>query len=106
MLFCFAFLSFVIVYCALSGTSAGYGFVKFSDDEGAAKSIAALNGFQLNGKTLKVSIARPMHQKNERTTLYVAGAKSLDFSLFPILDHRMTLICILCGWSVIFMVKE
>ena len=57
----------------MAGASAGYGFVKFTSDEGALKAQVALNGFQLNGKTLKVSVARPMHQKNEKTTLYVAG---------------------------------
>jgi RNA recognition motif-containing protein len=58
----------------ITGASAGYGFVKYTADEGAHKALSALNGFQLNGKTLKVSIARPMHQKNEKTTLYVAGS--------------------------------
>jgi RNA recognition motif-containing protein len=59
-----------------TGTSAGYGFVKYVDDESAMKAITQLNGFQLHGKTLKVSLARPMHQKNEKTTLYVAGMPS------------------------------
>jgi len=62
-----------LVLDKMTGASAGYGFVKYTTDEAALKSLSALNGFQLNGKTLKVSIARPMHQKNEKTTLYVAG---------------------------------
>jgi hypothetical protein len=75
---CSGFTSSHVIHdgCSLNitGASAGYGFVKYTADEGAHKALSALNGFQLNGKTLKVSIARPMHQKNEKTTLYVAGA--------------------------------
>ncbi len=63
--------------CVLSqlpaGASAGYGFVKFANDDGAHKALSALNGFQMNGKTLKVSIARPLGAKADKTTLYVAG---------------------------------
>ena len=58
----------------LPGASSGYGFIKFVDDESAAKAIASLNGFQLHGKMLKVSIARHLQGKPiEKATLYVAG---------------------------------
>ena len=42
-----------------TGRSKGFGFV-LMDDQGADKAIAALNGSQLDGRTLTVNEARPM----------------------------------------------
>jgi RNA recognition motif-containing protein len=41
-----------------SGRSRGFGFVTFNDDEGADKAIAALNGTELDGRTIRVDVAQ------------------------------------------------
>ena len=41
-----------------SGRSRGFGFVTFSDDEAADKAIAAMNGFQLDGRPIRVDVAQ------------------------------------------------
>lgn len=53
--------------------SLGYGFVKFPTAEQAEKAIQALNGKQLEGKRLKVAIARPQGVGDKNCNLYVAG---------------------------------
>jgi RNA recognition motif-containing protein len=41
-----------------SGRSRGFGFVTFADDEAADKAIAAMNGFQLDGRAIRVDVAQ------------------------------------------------
>jgi RNA recognition motif-containing protein len=41
-----------------SGRSRGFGFVTFVDDEAADKAIAAMNGFQLDGRAIRVDVAQ------------------------------------------------
>jgi len=41
-----------------SGRSRGFGFVTFNDDEAADKAIAAMNGFQLDGRAIRVDQAQ------------------------------------------------
>jgi len=41
-----------------SGRSRGFGFVSFEDDEAADRAIAALNGTDLDGRTIKVNVAQ------------------------------------------------
>ena len=43
-----------------TGRSKGYGFVEMADDEAGDKAIAALNEVDMDGKTLSVSVARPL----------------------------------------------
>ena len=47
-----------------TGRSRGFGFVEMTSAEDGEKAIAALNGSQVNGRTLNVNEARP---KPERT---------------------------------------
>jgi RNA recognition motif-containing protein len=42
-----------------TGRSRGFGFVTFDDDEAADKAVAALNGTELDGRTIKVDVAKP-----------------------------------------------
>jgi RNA recognition motif-containing protein len=41
-----------------TGRSRGFGFVTFEDDEAADKAIAALNGTELDGRTIRVDVAQ------------------------------------------------
>ena len=41
-----------------SGRSRGFGFVTFADDEAADKAIAAMNGFELDGRAIRVDVAQ------------------------------------------------
>jgi cold-inducible RNA-binding protein len=41
-----------------TGRSRGFGFVTFDDDEAADKAVAALNGTDLDGRTIKVDVAQ------------------------------------------------
>jgi RNA recognition motif-containing protein len=42
-----------------SGQSRGFGFVEFSSSEEANRAVEAMNGTNLDGRTLNVNIARP-----------------------------------------------
>ena len=46
-----------------TGRSRGFGFVEMTNAEDGEKAIAAINGTQINGRTLNVNEARP---KTER----------------------------------------
>lgn len=48
----------------LSGRSRGFGFVEMSSQGEAQKAIDALNGTQLEGRTLVVNEARPQEKRN------------------------------------------
>ena len=41
-----------------TGRSRGFGFVTFDEDEAADKAVAALNGTDLDGRTIKVDVAQ------------------------------------------------
>ena len=41
-----------------TGRSRGFGFVTFEDDESADKAVAALNGTELDGRTIRVDVAQ------------------------------------------------
>jgi len=49
-----------------TGQSRGFGFVEMSSDEEAQKAIAALNGTQMDGRTLTVNEARPQRTNSSR----------------------------------------
>jgi cold-inducible RNA-binding protein len=46
-----------------SGRSKGFGFVEMSSDSEAQAAIAALNGTQTEGRTLKVNEAKPREDR-------------------------------------------
>jgi RNA recognition motif-containing protein len=48
----------------LTGRSRGFGFVEMNSDAEAKKAIEALNGTQLEGRTLTVSEARPQEPRS------------------------------------------
>ena len=46
-----------------TGQSRGFGFVEMGSSDEAQKAIAALNGTQLDGRTLVVNEAKPMESR-------------------------------------------
>ena len=53
------------------GESLAYGFVNFKSPDDGLRAIATLNGVEREGKTMKVSVAKPKFLR-ETTNLYVA----------------------------------
>ncbi len=49
-----------------SGRSKGFGFVEFASEADAQKAIDAMNGKELEGRTLVVNVARPMVKRDDR----------------------------------------
>ena len=46
-----------------TGRSKGFGFVEMSDDAAAQKAIAELDGAMVDGRSIKVMIARPKEER-------------------------------------------
>ena len=46
-----------------SGRSRGFGFVTMKDDAGAEKAIKDMDGKEIEGRALKVNVARPLAQR-------------------------------------------
>ncbi len=49
-----------------TGRSRGFGFVEMSNDDEARAAIEALNGFELDGRQLRVNEARPREERPRR----------------------------------------
>jgi len=47
-----------------TGRSKGFGFVEMGNEEEAKKAIEMFNGKELDGRTIKVSEARPLKPRN------------------------------------------
>ena len=58
----------------MTGKSRGFAFVTMNDDAQANAAMSALNGREVNGRTLTVNEARP---REERPRSYGAGAASV-----------------------------
>ena len=48
----------VVVSDRDTGRSRGFGFVTFEEDESADKAVAALNGTELDGRSIRVDVAQ------------------------------------------------
>ncbi len=55
-----------IVTDRFTGQSRGFGFVEMGSEEEAKKAITALDGTQLDGRTLKVDEAKPSPDRGNR----------------------------------------
>lgn len=51
-----------------TGRSKGFAFVEMADEESANKAIAALDGKDLDGRTVVVNVAKPREDKPRRDT--------------------------------------
>lgn len=49
-----------------SGRSKGFGFVEFEDEANNQKSIDQLNGQELDGRAIAISVARPKEDRPQR----------------------------------------
>jgi RNA recognition motif-containing protein len=47
-----------------TGRSRGFGFVEMSDDTAAQKAIAELDGATVDGRAIKVSVAKPREERS------------------------------------------
>jgi RNA recognition motif-containing protein len=56
-----------IITDRVTGQSRGFGFVEMSTADEAKKAIAALNGTQLDGRTLIVNEAKPQESRAQGT---------------------------------------
>lgn len=68
-----------------TGISMGFGFVNFETNEAATAAADALNGLELHGKRIKVSVARPAWKANIHSNLYVANLPT-DYSESDVLE--------------------
>ena len=59
-------ISVKIVTDRETGRSKGYGFVEMAEDEAGNKAIEALNGVEIDGRTIAVSVARPREEAPRR----------------------------------------
>jgi RNA recognition motif-containing protein len=48
----------IVISDRYTGRSRGFGFVTFNDDEAADKAIEALNGTELDGRSIRVDVAQ------------------------------------------------
>lgn len=55
-----------VIFDKMSGRSKGFGFVEMSTEEEAQAAIAALNGTELDGRTITVAEARPQESRPPR----------------------------------------
>ncbi len=49
-----------------TGRSKGFGFVEMPDDAQAQEAISKLDGQELDGRTVKVNVARPREERPRR----------------------------------------
>ena len=59
-------LSATVIVDKMSGRSKGFGFVELEDDKQAQNAIKELNGLDMEGRKLNVSVARPMEERPRR----------------------------------------
>ncbi len=58
--------SATIIMDKMSGRSKGFGFVEMGSEEEAQKAISMFDGKEFEGRTLRVSEARPMEERPRR----------------------------------------
>lgn len=59
-------LSATVITDKFTGQSRGFGFVEMASDDEAKKAIEALNGSDVNGRNIAVSVAKPREERPDR----------------------------------------
>ncbi len=59
-------VSATIISDRFTGRSKGYGFVEMAEKREGETAIAALDGYLLNGRNLRVNLARPRTERPDR----------------------------------------
>jgi RNA recognition motif-containing protein len=62
-----------IISDKFTGKSRGFGFVEMSDDAASKKAIAELDGADVDGRTIKVTEARPKEDKPRSNNPFRSG---------------------------------
>jgi len=55
-----------VIVDKFSSQSRGFGFVEMSDENAAQKAVKELNGIMVDGKSIKVSEAKPKEYRSNR----------------------------------------
>ncbi|MBI4036873.1 RNA-binding protein [Candidatus Daviesbacteria bacterium] len=58
--------SAVVIMDKFTGRSKGFGFVEMQNDADAQKAISELNGSQVEGRAIVVSVARPREDRPQQ----------------------------------------
>lgn len=53
----------IIITDKNTGRSKGFAFVEYTDEKAANKAVEAMNGKELDGRTLVVNVARPAREQ-------------------------------------------
>jgi len=59
-----------------TNVSLGYAFIEYASEQLAAKAISLYNGYEVDGKKLKVGYARPSSTETKNRNVYVANMSS------------------------------
>ncbi|MBI3138976.1 MAG: RNA-binding protein [Sphingobacteriales bacterium] len=57
-----------VIMDKFTNRSKGFGFVEMSDDAAAQKAIAELDGATVDGRSIKVSVAKPREERPARSS--------------------------------------
>ncbi len=55
-----------VIMDKLTSRSKGFGFVEMADDAAAQKAIAELDGSMADGRSIKVSVAKPREERSSK----------------------------------------
>ena len=59
-----------VIMDKLTNRSKGFGFVEMTNDAAAQKAITELDGATVDGRTIKVNVARPREERSPRKPSY------------------------------------
>ena len=64
-----------VIMDKFTNRSKGFGFVEMSDETAAQKAIAELDGATVDGRSIKVSVARPKEERPARKPSYNSSSR-------------------------------
>lgn len=69
-----------VIMDKFTNKSRGFGFVEMSDEAAAQKAIAELDGGMVEGRAIRVSVAKPREERTSNSGGGNYGGKSRSFS--------------------------